>query len=59
MRLNELVSTGNLSGSEIPKRYLSGVIKRKLCTNCGYNLNKKRKKKKDKFCPNCGELIKW
>ena len=60
MRLNEIVSTGSLSGAEIPKRYLSGVIKRKICLGCGFDLtNKKKKNKKLKFCTNCGELIKF
>ena len=57
MRLHEIVSTGSLSGAEVPQRYLTGVIKRTICLNCGFDVTKK--KKKIKFCPNCGELIKW
>lgn len=60
MRLYEIVNTGSLSGAEIPKRYLTGIIKRKICLNCGFDLTgRKRKEKKLKFCPDCGELIKW
>lgn len=64
MKLHEMVTTGDLSGAEIPKRYLVGVIRRKLCGECGFNLIKKinkmkLKKRTLKFCPECGELIKW
>lgn len=55
MKLSEIVTTNNLSGLEVPKRYLSNIIKRKICSNCGFVL----KKKKEKFCSNCGEFIKW
>lgn len=51
--INEIVTTGALPPKEdrIPKRLFGNIIRRCFC---GFQL-----KKKNKICPDCGELVVW
>lgn len=51
--LKEMVTTVSLPSAEnqIPKRLFGSVIRR---CGCGFKLKKKEKK-----CPECGQLINW